>query len=88
MSTQNYGFLSTDNSNTKMQVFSPTAIVSVAAAGDVTVSTYNAVMFDAALTIYFGSDSSNTYDLPANVPLGVDQLTTINISAAANMLTM
>ena len=71
-----------------IQVMNPTAIITIAAAGDVSVQSYKVVMFDEDVDVYFNGDSSNTYRLPANTPLGVDHITSIHISVACSMLVM
>ena len=77
-----------DANKVTMQVFSPTEIVTIAAAGDVTVSGYRVIMFDNDVTIYFGSDTTDTYLWPANQPMGTTGLTTIHVDAACKMLVM
>ena len=80
-----------DYETVSIQVFTPdrtTPIVTVTA-GNITVSGYRVIMFDEDETIYYGSDSSNTYDLPANTPLGIGGgVSTINISADCGMMVM
>ena len=88
MATQRYGFLAKDNNNVDLQAFSPTAVVTITAAGDVDVTDYNCVMFDTAVTIYLDSDSSNTFNLAAYVPLGCVKFESIHVNAACGMLTM
>ena len=49
-----------DGEGAKMQVFTPTSIVTIAAAEDVTVTSYGAVMFGSDLTIYFDALTTDT----------------------------
>ncbi len=83
-----------DDNNPKesIQVMAPPAtspIITIAGAGNVTVSDFTVIMFDEDVTIYWGSDTTHTYDLPANTPIGVSSgVTTIHVSAGCSMLTM
>ncbi len=75
-----------------IQVFtpSPTQPILHVVAGDIIITTYNVIMFSEDETIYYGSDSTNSFPLPAMTPLGVakNQVETLNISANSPMLIM
>ena len=72
-----------------IQVFTPTAIVTVSSASSVTVTSYTVVMFDSDLNIYINDASSATYSYVANTPLGIAAgVTTIHVDAACAMLVM
>ena len=77
---------------TAIQVFTPSVtlpIVTIAGAGNVTVSSYSVIMFQDDETIYYGADTTHTYALPANTPLGIGSgVTTIHVSAATAMLVL
>ena len=78
-----------DYSGVPAQVFTPDKIVTISAAGDVDVSDYKIVMFDAAVTVYFNSASADKFDFPAYLPLGLcDRVLTINVSAPCGMMVM
>ncbi len=64
---------------TKVQVFAPTAVISVDN-GALDVSSYSVIMFNADVTIQFGGTGS-TYSWPADTPLGIGEgVTSITIS--------
>jgi len=75
-----------------IQVFTPPAsspIVTIAGAGDVTVSAYSVIMFQDDITIYYGTDTTNTYLLPANTPLGIAPgVTTIHVDTGTSIMVM
>jgi hypothetical protein len=72
----------TDRKGEEIQVFTPDIITTVAA-GDLDVSNYTTVMFDADQTI------DGAYYLPANTPLGlVPGRDSINIDAGSGMMAM
>jgi hypothetical protein len=74
--------LNTDRSGEELQVMTYDAIIA-AVAGDIDVTTYSTVMFDADQII------NSAYGLPANTPLGLVFGTAIlNISADSGMMAM
>jgi hypothetical protein len=71
-----------DRRGEEIQVMTPEVIMGVVA-GDIDVSVYSTVMFDADQVI------NSAYGLPANTPLGlVSGTTTLSISADSGMMAM
>jgi len=82
------GYLAKDDDNKVIQVFNPSEIVVVTGEGAVDVNDYHTIMSDTDVTIFIGTISTKTFALVANVPLGVDSMTTLHVSAACNLLIM
>jgi len=74
--------LNTDRSGEELQVMTYDAIIA-AVAGDIDVTTYSTVMFDAPVLIDGG------YSLAANIPLGIKRgRESINIDTNCGMMVM
>ena len=74
--------LNTDRSGEELQVMTYDDLPLGVAVGDVDVTTYSTIMFDADLII-------DGYALPANTPIGINKSrTTINIDTACKMMYM
>lgn len=74
------------------QVMTPPAtspVVTISAAGDVDVSGYGVIIFQDAVTIYWGAESTKTILVPAFFPIGIAPgVTTIHVDQATQMLVM
>ncbi len=88
MSVSQEGKLPRDKSGSKVQVFNPYKIEAMAGAGNFTVGDSVSIMSDTDVTIYFGTATTKTFALSANIPLGVTALTTVHVDAACNLLVM
>ena len=82
------GKLPRDLGQSKVQVFNPHRVETISGAGNFTVGNTVAIMSDTDITVYINSDTSNTFDLSANIPLGVTSMTTLHVGAACALLIM